>query len=252
MQKYILIQTKYEFIIVDQYDPNFLKADTSFKKGIFNQDQKTLNSTTIDSPGVVYCFKDENGISEEKIAQCKITYASLLKTEEERIKELQIKDAKIEQTNFIIFVVVVIACLLILIGYIKSWETKTEISIYKKSVEISSLKSQSSVNGKFSIGRGFINEEDYYFFLAKDENGYVKCKAPSNITFLIEKDTVPTFTKYYQIRKVTNYEGFFKWKLNEKVEIDTVDYNYTFRNKYNGVLTIPKGTIEENQNYNVL
>ncbi|RMZ61278.1 hypothetical protein D1632_00255 [Chryseobacterium nematophagum] len=238
---YIFIEREDLLAIVDRYEYGFY-ASTELDK------EEVISNLTENLPGVKYFHKDLTGISDEIKNEAIAIYNKLVKEDEERSRIAERKHNIVTTFGFIIIALIIIY----LIGFIVSRESIYVKSTYKKVMEISSLKSVSALNGSFSFGRGFVNEEDYYFFLVRDQEGFVKCKAPSSTTLLIEKDTVPSFTKYYLIQKTIKSEGFFIWKLKETIETDTIDYIHTYRNKYNAVLTIPKGSIEETQNYNSL
>ncbi|WP_419871003.1 hypothetical protein [Chryseobacterium sp. CT-SW4] len=239
--KYIFIEREDLIAIID-------KSEYGFYASMELDKEKVIRNLTENLPGVKYFHKDLTGISSDIKNEAISIYNKLVKEDENRSRIAERKQNIVTTFGFIIIALIIIY----LIGNIVSRETKYEKSTYKILMEISSLKSASSLNGSFSFGRAFVNEEDYYFFLVKDHEGFVKYKAPSSTTLLIERDTIPSFTKYYLIQKTIKSEGFFIWNIKEKVEIDTIDYNYTYRNKYNAVLTIPKGSIEETQNYNPL
>lgn len=239
--RYIFIEREDLLAIID-------KSEYGFYTSMELEKEEVINTLTENLPGVKYFHKDLTGISNEVKNEAITIYNKLVKEDEERSR---IADRKFNIVTIFGFIVIVLI-IIYSIGNIVSRESTYLKSTYKKVMEISSLKSASSLNGSFSFGRGFVNEEDYYFFLVRDQEGFVKCKAPSSTTLLIEKDTVPSFTKYYLIQKTIKSEGFFIWKLKETIETDTIDYNHTYRNKYNAVLTIPKGSIEETQNYNPL
>lgn len=239
--KYIFIERDDLLVIVD-------KSEYGFYASMELDKEEVISNLNENLPGIKYFYKDLTGISQEKKNEAVAIYNKLV---QEHVEKLKVQ----ERRDKILPISALALSLLLLtyaIGYIVSRESRYENSTYKKVMEISSLKSASSLNGSFSFGRAFVNEEDYYFFLVKDHEGFVKYKAPSSTTFLIEKDTVPSFTKYYLIQKTIKSEGFFIWKLKETIETDTIDYIHTYRNKYNAVLTIPKGSIEETQNYNPL
>ncbi|MCT2410037.1 hypothetical protein NZD88_20975 [Chryseobacterium antibioticum] len=240
-RRYILIDRKDLIAVVDYMDYSYIGSNAL-------DDELKVDNLTANSDGVKFFYKNLEGVSNEKKEEAFKIFNLLVEEEKQRLRRID-RESMLTIGGVIFLALIVFVGIVGLTKSIKRSNVKTN---YKTIVEISSLKSQSAVNGKFSIGRGFVNEEDYYFFLVKDQEGYVKRKAPSAITLLVEKDTIPTFTKYYLIQKSTSSWGFFNIKLEEKTEVDTIDYNYTYKNKYNAVLTIPKGTIEENQNYNPL
>ena len=59
-----------------------------------------------------------------------------------------------------------------------------------QSVKIYSLYNNSEIKGKFILGSGSINQEEYYYFFTKKDNAYYKEKV-SNKTGIIETDKTP-------------------------------------------------------------
>lgn len=126
-----------------------------------------------------------------------------------------------------------------------------EEEFFNKKVErnIYSLKSNSQISGRFVLGTGKIQEQDYYFFFSKDKNfgGFVKEKILAEETLLVEKDTVPFIVENLLVKKEIRKRIF----NSDVITYDTLSYGFLYEVpssiKYKYILTIPKGTITENQ-----
>lgn len=210
--------------------------------------REQIYALTEKSTGIVFFRKNFEGLNEEDIKEGMEVYNKLLEEEDSRLREID-REANFTLAAVIGLPIIFVVCLF---GVLSSTKTITEESVYKKSTKIVSLRSKSLTEGRFSFGRAFLNNQDFYFFMAEDEGGFIKRKAPSDLTLILEKDTVPTFTKYFLVIKNTKILGFFNYQLSKDITVDTIHYNYTYKKKYNGILTVPKGSIEENQSYEPL
>lgn len=243
--RFFLVKEKDLFLILDGL--YYSKYYNSISPEIVPSKEQ-IYSLTEKSTGIVFFRKNFEGLNEEDIKEGMEVYYKLLEEEDSRLREIR-REATYTVAAVIGLPIIFVVCLF---GVLSSQKTITEESVYKKSTKIASLRSKSLTEGRFSFGRAFLNDQDFYFFMAEDEGGFIKRKAPSDLTLILEKDTVPTFTKYFLVIKNTKTSGFFNYELSKDITVDTIDYNYTYKKKYNGILTVPKGSIEENQSYEPL
>lgn len=133
--------------------------------------------------------------------------------------------------------------------------TKESVKNGKLTYKVFSLKSISETKGRFIIGTGNISNEDYYIFFTKDEQhgGYHKDKVLVEETLLIEKDTIPNIVRNFAITTTVTKKLVFE----DKKRTDSADYSNFFRPipknvRYKYYLTVPVGTVTENQTFEAL
>ncbi len=136
--------------------------------------------------------------------------------------------------------------------------------LLQTSIPIYSLKPTNRITGDFTLGFGSINNTDYYIFLVKRNDGFIRREVPINETLIIEKDAHPSIitNSIVKIRYFNRING-------RQEKRDTLDYNskgneivQPIKNEiiepikkdlgYKYIITIPKGSIMENQVYQVL
>lgn len=106
------------------------------------------------------------------------------------------------------------------------------------SYELVSLETNEDIHGSYSnlffVGSGYIGEDLYYHFFYKTSKGtkYKKIKAEN--CYIIETDSIPSYTKYALFLKDT--DSFF--------------YEVSKPQESRQVLYIPKGTIKANYKVN--
>ncbi|MDO4729226.1 MAG: hypothetical protein Q4B43_09545 [Bacteroidota bacterium] len=147
------------------------------------------------------------------------------------------------------FIVLVLLSVSFIGLYYHGYESYTETIKGKITGNIYSLKSDSQLRGHFTLGTGRIGQEEYYFFFSKNEKmgGFVKEKIPTRETLLIEKDTIPFIIRNFLVKK----KVFTRLFNSDKVVYDTLEYGFFHQPAsdvgYKYILTIPVGTITENQ-----
>lgn len=169
----------------------------------------------------------------------------------------QLKKTKVKNfiKNNIIEVIFISSSAIVLLGlgiFLQySYGRVLSIELIKGKItrKIYSLKSNSQLRGRFVLGTGRIREEDYYFFFSKDEkmDGFIKEKTLARETLLVEKDTVPFVAKNFLIEKRV-YKRFFN---SDRIYYDTIQYGFLKKPSsdvgYKYILTVPRGTVTENQ-----
>lgn len=154
-------------------------------------------------------------------------------------------------------ILLIFLTLVAMIYFTEEKDKRTEL--IQKSVPIYSMKPANKVTGDFSLGFGRIDNTDYYLFLEKKNGGFIRKQVPVNETLILEKDTYPSITT----NSIVNI--YYANTLRGKKEVrDTLDYSCKldeFRGVvlpikkdlgYKYIITIPKGSIMENQVYQVL
>lgn len=154
-----------------------------------------------------------------------------------------------KELYYLLLIVIILIILTGIVSHFYGFDKKEEFFNKKVERKIYSLKSDSEIRGRFVLGTGRIREENYYFFFSKDENfeGFVKEKILVKETLLVEKDTTPFMVENLLVKKEIRKRIF----NSDVITYDTLSYGFLYEVpssiKYKYILTIPKGTITENQ-----
>lgn len=170
-------------------------------------------------------------------------------------KKDEIIRAIISNIGSIIVSVFALAASIILILSIFNTDTSIKTRNGKTFNHISSLKGSTEKGGIFYLGFGTISNTDYYIFLKEDHkfNGYTKEKVPTAQTIIIEKDTIPNIQMNFQIEERSIKRTMFG---NDETIIDSNEYGTLNRIpkhiKYKYIITVPIGTITQNETFEPL
>lgn len=143
-----------------------------------------------------------------------------------------------------------------IIEYTMEDKDSKKYELLQTSIPIYSLKPTNRITGDFSLGFGSVNNTDYYIFLVKRNGGFIRREVPVSETLIIEKDTQPSIITNSIVRI-----RYFNRVNGRQEKRDTLDY-YSKGNAivqpikkdlgYKYIITVPKGSIIENQVYEVL
>lgn len=90
----------------------------------------------------------------------------------------------------------------------------SEEKIVFEQFKIVSVNNDKNINGSFVLGNGTINSTEYYYMMAKiDENKYIRYKANSNDSVIVESLESPHVICY--INKIPEK---FEWWLFDKID----------------------------------
>lgn len=97
-----------------------------------------------------------------------------------------------------------------------------------KSKEIYSLRTSSNVSGRFVLGSGRVDQQDFYLYFAKDGSRFYRESVRINNAYLIESDETPNIS-WQEISYKPSY-----W-------LTFINFCEDRRTKYD--ITVPKNTI---------
>lgn len=122
----------------------------------------------------------------------------------------------------------------------------------EQSVNITSIKSDKSIQGSFVLGTGSVRSVDYYYFFRKDEdfNGFVKSRVPVDESIIVEKDTVPHIVVKRILKTTTWLDDRKIWRGYVDTKVSKIPDKIDSKYKY--IIFVPKGVITDNVNWEVL